>query len=521
MKKSARYWLAAASLGAFALPSLAAQYPVVASIAPEACNSLASAFDYPDVELSETRAIAAVDGKPARCEARGAISGNIRFVAWLPNDWNGRYLMVGNGGKAGIFSLDAMEGPLSQGFATITTDTGHDNEIEAQGGARFGSDLKMEIDFAYRAVNLTAGIGKRLVAAAYDRKPDYSYWVGCSTGGRQGLIQAQRYPTDFDGYVIGAPVAPYTRTQMAAPAYLGQLYKGDPRKEVGLITTEEARAVGNAVMAKCDAIDGLEDGLLDDPRMCTFDPAKDLPKAQGESPRDGTAFSEEQIAALQAIYEGVSGPDGTPIVNGLPVGSENVPTGWDRFLTRPKDEPGFPALHLIVADAFNWLMFKEDRPDFNYLTDFDFAVHPAEMEYKGQIYNAFDPDLDDMRKLGGRILLYHGWADTGSNPMNTLEYYQSVLARLKEQGAADPVAAADEFLRLYMMPGVAHCTGGTGFDRADWLTPLTTWVEAGEKPRAILATREAGGSRPHCPYPQTAKYQGSGDVLDAASFKCE
>lgn len=487
-----------------------------------ACAAFLDGYGMPDVAFASASPVADAAGAYAYCDLRGKISGNIGFAIQLPAAWNGRFLMVGNGGKAGELELKAMEPHRAAGYATATTDAGHDDEIPEQASARFGKDdLEAELDFAYRAPNLVARLAQDVVEAYYGDEPAYSYWNGCSTGGRQGMMEAQRYPTDFDGYLIGAPVYPYTWSQISAPAFAGRLFKSDPAGEAPLISAEQIRGFGAATLAKCDAIDGLVDGLVDDPRACVFDPAVDLPRCEGAAAPDGSCATPAQVEALQKIYAGATDSQGNEVVPGLLPGVEGVKGSWDLFVTKPADSKKPPLAHVIVHDSFNWLMFDDDRPDFNYVTDFDFDVHPQEMvRFKGKIYNADDPDLDDMAKLGGKMLMYHGWADAGINPLFSIRYRAAVIDRLKAKGVPDPEAAAADRLRLYMVPGMTHCRGGDGFEDVAWMDALTAWVERGEAPVALVGARDDGSTRPQCPFPQKAVWDGTGDVKAAASFAC-
>jgi feruloyl esterase len=481
----------------------------------QGCAGFLDSFGYPDVALSAAEIKTGTDGAGEYCDIRGKIGGNVGFAIYLPTDWNGRFVMVGNGGKAGSISLDDMQLRVGEGFATASTDTGHDNAIPEQSGALFGKNVDMELDFAYRAVHDTADLTKRIIAAYYGRKADYSYWVGCSQGGRQGMMESQRFPTDFDGYVVGAPVYSYTAHQMTAPAAIRAMYGGDPATTAALFTPEEFKVIGDAVYAKCDALDGLNDGLLADPRQCKFDPAADLPQCQGGGAEAG-CFSAEKIAALQALYGGTTNAAGDLLVKGVLPGSERMNGGWNTYYTGNK-----PQKHTVMDGSFEWMMFEEDRPDFDYVTDFDFEKDPPLLAYWAQAYDAVDPDLRDIDAMGQKMIMYHGFSDPSANPLMTIDYYQSVIDFYAKQGAQDATAEVNDFLRLYMIPGMGHCRGGVpGYNEVDFLSALMGWVEKGEAPGALTGTRPTdGATRIHCPFPEQA-YNGSGDPNNAASFSC-
>lgn len=491
--------------------------PAAAQIA---CADLAGAYRAPDVSITSSTAVPAAGANPAHCDVRGAISGNIKFALFLPLEWNGRFQMVGNGGKAGSIGLNDMRTQLRLGYASASTDTGHDNDIPEQGGARFGNNAlfgqDLEIDFGWRAVHLTAVTSKDIVAAHYGRKASYSYWNGCSTGGRQGLMEAQRFPNDFDGYVIGAPVYDYTGQQMSAPAMVRPLYSRLPVQSPSdgpALSRAKRDMVGAKIYERCDEDDGVKDNQLRNPLRCDFDPAVHIPICSATSGPD--CLTPNELAALQEIYAGKE-----PFVPGLPYGSENISGGWSTWIL-PNNPSGTPTLHNIIADAFEWLMFKPDRPGFDYVTQWDWSVHPFEMKHAERIYNATDPDLTRVLRAGKKIVMYHGFHDPGANPIRSIRYRQSVVDFLAKKHE-NAEALTDSFLKLYLVPGMAHCGGGTGHSSVDWLTPLVAWVENGAAPGALVGSRTDSGettTRPHCPYPQEAVLTGS-DPKTAASYTC-
>ena len=510
-----------------ALPS-AAQIP---------CAELASVYQAPQVAITSATAVPEVtsgnSAAPAHCDVRGTIRGNIKFALFLPVEWNGRFQMVGNGGKAGSIGIGDMRSQLRLGYAATSTDTGHDNSIPAEGGARFGNDAlfgkEREIDFGWRAVHLTALTAKDIVAKHYGQGARYSYWNGCSTGGRQGLMEAQRFPDDFDGYIIGAPVYDYTGQQMTAPAMLRPLYTRIPPRpgmqqaDGPALSPVKRDMVGAAIYDRCDALDGVTDNQLRNPPKCDFDPAQHIPICSETS--GPACLTPNELAVLQELYTGKE-----PFVPGVPYGSENIPGGWSSWIL-PNSPTGSPLLHNVIADAFEWLMFTPDRPGYDYLTQWDWSVEPFQMEEAKQIYNATDPDLRDVLQKGKKILMYHGWGDPGANPIRSIRYRDSVVRFLEaSRGTAHGrkrvkgetwkgEKETDKFLKLYLVPGMAHCGGGTGHSSVDWLTPLVDWVEHGVAPEAIVGSRGAS-TRPHCPYPQEAVYDGAGDRDSAASYVC-
>ena len=500
-------------------------FPIAANAKkPISCERLAFEYGAKDLVLSSSIRVPATSTDPEYCDVVGAIRGNINFELFLPTEWNGRFQMVGNGGKAGTISTGDMRTAMRLGYAASSTDTGH-NLANSGPGSQFGTDPEKEIDFGWRAVHLTAQTSKDIVKSYYGNKPHHSYWVGCSTGGRQGLMEAQRFPKDFDGYVTGSPVNNYTGQQLAAPAYLRPLYSAIPGTP--LISRALINQVGNVVyngnglsgpnaFAGCDALDGVVDHQLRDPRQCTFNPQVHIPTCPDTTP-SGLCLTAAQKDALSMIYAGRP-----PFVPPQILGAEDVPGGWTVWLIG-SDAGSAPVLHGVVADAFEWLMFNPDRPGFNYVTDFDWNTDPFQMGQAEQIFNATDPDLRDVKARGGKIIMYHGWADPGVNPLRTVAYYERVTAFMGRHFGPHWFADknTERFFKLYMVPGMAHCGGGTGHSSVDWLTPLVNWVEHGVAPDAIVGARASDGStRPHCPYPEVAVYKGSGSTGAAENFEC-
>jgi feruloyl esterase len=345
-------------------------------------------------------------------------------------------------------------------------------------------------------------------------------------------MEAQRFPEDFDGYAVGAPVYNYTGQQMSAPAMLRPLYTRIPPRpntpsDGPVISAAKRDMIGNVVFnglgtfKGCDAADGLADGQIRNPLKCDFDPARHIPACSATS--GPSCLTPAELSAVQQIYGGKE-----PFVPGVPPGSENTNGGWSTWIL-PNSATGTPQLHSVIADAFEWLMFDPDRPGFNYLSQWDWNVHPFQMQLAEQIYNATDPDLRDVMHKGSKVLMYHGFGDPGANPVRSIRYRQSVINFMNEHlGNANGLPETlgerftDRFLKLYMVPGMAHCGGGVGHSNVDWIAPLVSWVEKGVEPQAIVGTKPGTTStRPHCPYPQEAVYDGVGDANNAASFACK
>lgn len=479
-------------------------YTTTSIPAAATCESLrgVGGYDYSVVSAVLVEATATV---PGHCRVYGVIPREIRFGVHLPTAWNGRFYMQGNGGYAGnapdaAATLRTAMRAVAHGFAAATTDTGHDAQAEPLGTFAY-KDLPKEIDYGFRAVHLTAVTAKALIEAYYRTPPHYSYWDGCSTGGRQGLIEAQRFPTDFDGILAGAPVLNFTDTQMAY-IWNNQALARTP------LTEAKVALVGEAVYARCDTADGLKDGVLTDPQRCDFDPAVHLPVCDGSTTAD--CFTPGEVDTLTAIYAGPTG-NSQQLFPGQPLGAE-AGGGWTNWIISDRG----PTIGSRFSETFfKYLAFTPDEPDFDWRT-FDFNADPDRITIR-EILDATDPDLSAFHARGGKMITHFGWADTALNPMMSVNYYKNV-------GATLGVETTSEFYRLFMVPGMFHCTGGLGTDRFDAMTPLINWVESGSPPDLIPAARvEAGAvtrTRPLCPYPQIATYTGSGNIDNAANFVC-
>lgn len=478
------------------------------------------------VTFTSAAIVPATDDVPEYCDVAGVIFPDVRFEMGLPmTTWNHRLLMAGNGGKAGSISKGKptesllpsgnILGALKLGYAATSTDTGH-AATEYPGatfayvdhpspGANVWWHQRLE-DFAYRAVHETIGVSKKMVEAFYGKRPLYTYWVGCSTGGRQGLMEAQRYPDDFDGISAGAPVNSYMVQQMSAPEQLQpQLMAGSQ------IPLAKLSMLGAGVYAKCDGIDGLVDGLIDDPLKCNFDPYRDLAKCPGDVDASD-CFTEAQLAALKNIYAGGFNSKGELVAPGTQKGAEVFIGGWNNRLVAESLEA--TQKYALMDDAFKYLMFETPQPTFQFLTDWNWDTDPPQTKVRGEMLDATNPDLTYFWANRNKLLLWHGWADISSNPSaNSLPYYKSVVQYMGD--------LTQDFLAYYFVPGLGHCSGGIGCGNVDWLTPLVNWVEKGIQPGALIGTTTSGDrTRPICPYPEVARYIGTGSIDDAANFTC-
>jgi hypothetical protein len=485
----------------------------------KACEAMAQ---FRNAEVAEIRAvsIAAEGSVPAHCRVTGTLQPEIAFEVSLPEKWNGRFYMIGNGGHAGE-SLDdpnrasQRASAVSLGFAFAQTNTGHDAQKEP-GGTFVLSNPQKAIDYAYRAVHLTATTAKAITAQYYAKPVLRSYWNSCSNGGRQGLIEAQRYPEDFDGLVINAPWVSQTGFT------IGALWNQKAMSAAPL-TAAKLEALATRVMEKCDAVDGLKDGVIDDPRRCEFDATKDMPSC-GAGTNGDACLTAAEADAVNKVYRGPVNSKGQSIFPGFMLSSEapSVPFGgggpavsaWMSFIV-PTAPDGRSADFNLAENTMRYLVFTPPKPDWDYRT-FDYDRDPRLLEAWGKKANADGTDYAKFRRRGGKVLMTYGWADQVLQPMMGVNYYEKVLAK---HGAK-----TQDFMRLFMVPGMTHCSGGHGTDRFDAVTAVIDWVEKGKAPDSIRASRVVNDrvvrTRPLCPYPQVARYSGSGSIDDAANFSC-
>jgi feruloyl esterase len=446
-------------------------------------------------------AVNAFAALPAFCRVAATLKptadSDIRIEVWMPaSGWNGKFEGVGNGGWAGAISYPALAAGLRRGYATASTDTGHSG---SGGDASFALGHPEKVaDFAYRAVHEMTTQAKALIQAFYGTAPRLSYWNGCSTGGRQGLKEAQRYPADYDGIIAGAP-ANYMTHLSAQALWVAHATMKDPSRH---IPREKYATIHSAVLDACDGLDGVKDGVLDDPMACRFDP-NTLLCSGADAPACLTA---PQVDAARHIYGPATNPrTGAEIFPGLERGSE---MGWAALA-------GGPEPFSISVGHFKYVVFNNPQWDYKTL-DFDKDVATADSLDNG-LMNAIDPNLEPFIDRGGKILMYHGWNDQLIAPRNSINYYSSVAKTLGAARIADS-------MRLFMVPGMTHCAGGDGTSSFDGLSALEQWVEQKKAPDRIPAAHLTNGvadrTRPLCPYPQIARYNAPGNTDEAASFTC-
>jgi feruloyl esterase len=489
-----------------------------ASLRPSgACEQL-NVRGIADVVEAAARTIPAEGGTPEHCRVSGVISPEVAFEVSLPAQWNGRLYMIGNGGHAG----EALDNPgrvaqvrqgVENGFAVAQTNTGHYASQEPSASFVLSNPQKA-LDYAYRAVHVTAVTAKEVANRYYARPVSKAYWNSCSNGGRQGLLEAQRYPEDFDGIVANAPWVDQTGFT------IGAIWNQRAFAETH-VSADKLALVADRAMQQCDAVDGLRDGLIDDPRECSFDVARDVPSCSAGNEASAMCLTPAEAAAVQKVYDGPQSR-GRSIFPGFEVGSEAVvprpngpaTSGWVGLIA-PAQPGGGAADFGLAEGTMRYLVPQPPQPEWDFRT-FDFDRHPPLLDRWGELANAKDTDLRDFRARGGKLLMTYGWADAILQPRMGIDYYEKAVEANGRNGT--------DFLRLFMIPGMAHCAGGLGPDQYDAVTAVIDWVEKGKAPDSLVARKLVNGavtrSRPLCPYPQVARYKGQGSVDDAASFEC-
>jgi feruloyl esterase len=437
---------------------------------------------------------------PAFCRVAATLKpsadSDIKIEVWMPaSGWNGKFQAVGNGGWAGTIGYAAMAQALSRGYATTSTDTGHSTP-----GASFalGHPEKL-IDYAYRSEHEMTVKAKTIINRFYGSAPTRSYFNGCSTGGRQALVEASKYPEDFDGIIAGAAANPKTRLDTWR-IWMGLETMKDPAAR---IPQEKYPAIHQAVLAACDALDGLKDGLIDDPTRCHFDP-RVLACKESDGPG---CLTPKQVQSVSTVMGPAKSPHtGAEIFPGFQPGTELL---WGRLIGGA--EPYDTAL-----DQFKYLVFNDAKWDWRTF-DVDRDLAKAEQSLRG-LLTAIDPhSINAFVGRGGKLLMYHGWSDQDIAPLASVNFYKSAASAIGD-------ARTSSSLRLFMVPGMGHCGGGDGPNTFDMVGPLEQWVENGLAPTKVVASRSTNGkvdrTRPLCPYPQVARYSGSGSSDAAENFTC-
>ncbi len=466
-----------------------------------------------------------VEKLPTFCRVIGLMApsndSSIRFEVWLPESgWNNRFQGVGNGGFAGNMEYRAMGANLRRGYATAGTDTGHQaSGTDATWAYRHPEKV---VDFGYRAVHETAMKAKLVIKAYYDQAPQHSYFDSCSDGGREALMEAQRFPEDYDGILAGAPANYWSHLLVGGVDAVGSMLD-DP---TGYISRLKLPAITKAVLAACSTENGLQDKFVSDPTRCHFNP--DVLLCKGAESL--SCLTAPQVRTLKKLYDGPKTKAGLQVFPGYVPGGEDGANAWGTWITG--DGPGSSVGFAFLENYLRYMVYAD--PTLNILTTkIDDAMQRSDARLP-RVLNSTDPDLSRFKARGGKLILYHGWYDPAISPYNTINYYGQVQNKM---GGAQTA----QFVRLYMVPGMQHCYGGPGpsaFGQGSLPTAkgskygvydaLERWVEQNHAPAEIIATKYAGDNpsakvemtRPVCAYPAVAQYKGSGDPNDASSFFC-
>jgi feruloyl esterase len=486
------------------------------SVFAASCEGLAS-FKLPDTTITSANTVAAGTFKlatpggpvsvaaqfstlPAFCRVTVTLTpstdSDIKVEVWLPiSGWNGKFQAVGNGGFAGVISYSALAAAVRDGYATASTDTGHQGNTAA---FALGHPEKV-IDFADRAVHDMTVQAKAIVKAYYGTAPSLSFWNGCSQGGRQAITEAAKYPSDFDGIVAGASGINWMRLLVARMVINVVAH----RSEDSYIPPNKYALIHQAVLKACDALDGVKDGVIENPTVCHFDP-KVLACKGADDPN---CLTPAQVETARALYSPIKNPK---------TGAEVMPA-----LLQPGSELGWAILAgpepiRYSTETFQYLVFKDPKWDwhrFNAATDIDLALKADD-----GLLEFTDPNLKPFFDRGGKLLMYHGWADPQVTPMNSVNYFKDVVSKVGP-------GVVGKSIELYMVPGMNHCSGGPGTDTFDKMAAIEKWIAGGSSPKEILASHLTNGTvdrtRPLCPYPQVAAYEGVSSTDDAANFVCK
>ena len=479
--------------------------------------------------IPDVRIISAMDEAAPipHCKIVGVIGPEINFELLLPEQWNGKFVMGGGGGFVGsVMNTSLLFGSLQAGYATVGTDTGHQGHALDASWAH--NNLERLVNFGHQAVHRTAVTAKGLIKSYYQEDIARSYFTGCSRGGGQAIMSAQRYPEDFDGVVAGAYAIDWTNLAAHLTQINQAMYPDQNNLQEAVVGPEEQELIESSYLAMCDELDGIKDGILNDPRQCNFDVETLLCKGEKTS----SCLSKGQLAAVKVVYAGAKDSKGNSLYEGFPFGGETAAGGWSRWLTGGLkyqadmnefqggvDTGDFEASvsPSAIYGFANGIMgyFIYNDPDWSYV-NYNFDNFEKDSARVAETLNATNPNLSAFRERGGKMILYSGWSDNAQSGLAMVGYYEDLLAH-------DNTATEDA--RLFMMPGVEHCFGGPGPSFVNFLTEIDQWFETGKAPEQVTALwldekMQPSGSRPVCAYPKVAKYDGKGDTRNASSFSC-
>jgi Tannase and feruloyl esterase len=479
-------------------------------------------LNFPDVKIISARRPAGVEDsdnihgnsnnvrataiRPPHCAIRGVIGKETNFEVLLPDRWNQKFFMGGGGGFVGSIQ-NSSASTIEQGYATAGTDTGHSGDVLHAEWAL--NNPERQLNFGYLAIHETAAVAKSIIAAYYGVAAKYSYFMGASRGGGQAMHEALRYPEDFDGIVAGSPAMDWTGFSASFLRDAQAVYPVPSDTTHPVITPANQKLLGARILAACDALDGVKDGIMEDPRECKFDLAT-IPwcKADHSGP---DCFTSAQRKAILTIYSPLTNEDGT-IYPGYPFGGEDEPGGWYLWITGSDGQPSFQ--YTFATEFFKYFVFSD--PSWNY-SHFTFANWKKRTQFLSAFMDAKSPDLTQLKAAGHKLIMWVGWEDLAQNPLRFIQYWESVKAK-------DPDVAS--YFRLFLLPGVTHSVDTPGPNKVDWPSSISDWVENGYAPQRVVASKLSKDgivvrTRPLCAYPKRAAYSGNGDTNVETNFSCQ
>ncbi|MEX2231187.1 MAG: tannase/feruloyl esterase family alpha/beta hydrolase [Cyclobacteriaceae bacterium] len=441
------------------------------------------------------------------CRVSGRISKEINFELLLPVQWNGRFLMSGGGGFVGSIQNNLRE-YVNRGYATAGTDTGHQgNGLSAEWAL---NNMERQINFGRLAIHRTAVVSKAVMHGFYCTYPAYSYFLGCSRGGGQAMVEAQFYPEDFEGIVAGAPAFSWPAIGAKFIQGCQKNYPNPKDLSKPVITNDNLKLLQEYVLKQCDKIDGLSDKIINDPRDCKFDFSK-MPLCADDKPTP-SCITQEQLTAIKSIYSPVM-VDNKMIYPGFPFGLEDERGSWDSWISgTSKNLQNAPSLHYMFGtNMFKYLVYNDPSWDYS---QYDFKNFFEETRYASSYLDATQTDYNDFKKHKRKMIMYHGWNDPALSAYATIQHYEEAQQKDKD---------LQSYIRLFLLPGVLHCGGGTGPDFIDWVKQIENWVENGKAPDRIVLSKSENGkavmTRPVFPYPKLTIYNGKGDSNLDSNFK--
>ena len=456
---------------------------------------------FPEVRITKAESL---EEPVAHCKVSGVIGKEINFEVVLPDQWNQRFTMSGNGGFAG--SIQTSHYRVKQGFANAATDTGHKGKSSE--GSWAHNDMERQVNFGHLAVHRTTEVAKAIIEVYYCKPPAYNYFVGCSRGGGQAMMSAQRYPEDFDGIVAGAPAFDWTALAAEFVQNCQVAFPDPDNLDIHTFSPALLELLEEAVLSQCDGLDGVEDEIMTDPRDCNFDYTQ-LPVCEQGEAGQSTCFTQQQIEAIKTIYSATS-VNGKEVYPGFPFGGEGRRKGWPSWITG-FDTPGSTSSQFkFGTQVFRYFVYND--PEWDYST-YTFDDYFERRELTSSFLDATSTDYGAFTEREGKMIMYHGWSDPALSALSTIKHYET---------ARSQNASIKDHIRLFLLPGVLHCGGGPGPSRTNWLQLVQEWVENGQAPNEVIVKK--GGKngnrmeRPVYPYPSKAVYDGKGDPNQASSF---